>query len=226
MNGVVPDKTYVALWWDYDENGTNKKKLDEAAGFHNQANYETYGRKKNNGSKGVNGRQREYLSFAYGYRTGEAIFNALMQAYHISTKPIHLVNIFGHGVPAGLTSGYHEGIRGLYSYSRLTDSDGVVRDVDEAHGGRIITNLPTDIFADDVVIVIHNCSTSQHFAVEFLKHLVSNGKVKAKIFAHRNLTGTSFNMQWFEHTKDNPDGVKIAPLNRQYWLYPDSPRRA
>lgn len=214
----LENKTYVALWQNCNiPEVQSPDKRDEGRGFLNQAMRE------------VEGRREIYYSSAHEYKTGEEVINALILADNLSCgkdikgdvirRPIHLVNIFGHGVPIGLTSPY-KGVRGIYSISKGIDLDGNKWEVDQNHGGRIITDLPPGIFAKDAVIVIHNCSTSRDFAVAFLQRLVRGGKEDAKVIAHRDLTGASFNIQWSEHTKAHPGGVRRAPLGRKYWLHP------
>jgi outer membrane protein OmpA-like peptidoglycan-associated protein len=144
------------------------------------------------------------------YTTGADIINAMYAAWQCAgRRPIQSVHIFGHSGSDGLY-GNTLGWSGLYQNSAS---------IDHSEGGRHISEIPTNILANDVIFVLHGCNqaspchaqgTDDNFARSLFEHL-SGALTNPRVYGHYNLGCAGRNNSWCLYSRTNPAGTSSRP---------------
>ena len=142
------------------------------------------------------------------YGTGADIINSIRAAWQCTgKKPIKSVHIFGHSGPSGVY-GNTLGSAGLYQNSTSLDA------ASRAAGARTISDIPTDVLANDVIFVLHGCNQAygcnvqgddDNFAQSLLQHLAGS-LTNPRVYGHYNFGCAGRNNSWCLYSKTIPKG--------------------
>jgi outer membrane protein OmpA-like peptidoglycan-associated protein len=142
------------------------------------------------------------------YATGADIINAIRAAWSCTgKKPIKSVHIFGHSGSTGVY-GNTFGSAGLYQNSTSLDA------ASRAAGARTISDIPTDVLANDVIFVLHGCNQAEgcnvqgeddNFAQSLLQHLAGS-LTNPRVYGHYNFGCAGRNNSWCLYSKTVPKG--------------------
>jgi len=123
--------------------------------------------------------------------------------------PLEEVHVFGHSFPEGLIA--PTAWAGLYRRDPVPHKGRAVS-VNRGAGGRLVTDIGAAELADEVVFVLHGCSTArgtQNFARDLFDHLA--GVLKSpSVFGHPGSVCTGQRTSWREYSRRSPDG-KLFP---------------
>jgi hypothetical protein len=134
------------------------------------------------------------------YGTGAGIIQAIQNARTSARRPLDFVHIFSHSGPHGIAGTVTGGTVGLYT----TGLDAASR----AAGGRVIADIPAQLLANNVVFVLHGCSTAegeQNFARALYTHL-ARSLTSPKVYGHFNSGCASRDNSWREYSRSAPGG--------------------
>jgi len=142
------------------------------------------------------------------YSTGADIINAIRAAWQCAGKrAIQSVHIFGHSGSSGVY-GSTGGTAGLYQNSYSLDA------ASRSAGARTISDIPTDILANDVIFVLHGCNQAygcnaqgddDNFAQSLLEHL-SGALTNPRVYGHYNTGCAGRDNSWCLYSKTIPKG--------------------
>jgi outer membrane protein OmpA-like peptidoglycan-associated protein len=147
------------------------------------------------------------------YSTGADIINAIRAAWQCTgRRPIQSVHIFGHSGSDGLYGNTLDR-SGLYQNSISLDP------ASRSSGGRNISEIPTNILANDVIFVLHGCNQASpcnvqgnddNFARSLLEHL-SGALTNPRVYGHYNSGCAGRNNSWCLYSRTNPRGANSRP---------------
>lgn len=142
------------------------------------------------------------------YGTGADIINAIRAAFQCTGKKlIKSVHIFGHSGSSGVY-GNTLGTAGLYQNSVSLDT------ASRTAGARNISDIPTDVLANDVIFVLHGCNQAygcnvqgddDNFAQSLLEHL-AGALTSPRVYGHYNSGCAGRNNSWCLYSKTIPKG--------------------
>jgi hypothetical protein len=119
--------------------------------------------------------------------------------------PLDEVHVFGHSFPEGLIA--PRSWAGLYRRDPVPRASGPVS-IDRGAGGRLVTDINAPELADEVVFVLHGCSTAQgtqNFARDLFDHLAGVLKTPS-VFGHPGSVRVGQRTSWREYSRRSPDG--------------------
>ena len=142
------------------------------------------------------------------YGTGAEIINSIRAAFQCTGKKlIKSVHIFGHSGSSGVF-GNTLGTAGLYQNSVSLDA------ASRTAGARNISDIPTDVLANDVIFVLHGCNQAfgcnvqgddDNFAQSLLEHL-AGALTSPRVYGHYNSGCAGRNNSWCLYSKTIPKG--------------------
>jgi hypothetical protein len=148
------------------------------------------------------------------YFSGSDIIRHIDAAFFcLDFQPVKEVHIFGHAFPEGVigTANWN----GLYLSDPVNYFDFNIKKrknaaVNRGDGGRIVTDVPTAPLAEDVIFVLHGCSTAmgdKNVSRSLFEHIVK-GLQNPRVFGHPHGACAGQRKHWREYSKASPAGEK------------------
>ncbi len=144
------------------------------------------------------------------YETGADIIGTIRAARACQRKRVTAIHIFSHSGSNGVFGSRSGGAVGLYR-------DGVDA-ADRAQGARLVTDIPTDALAENVVVVLHGCNTASgtdNVAGALFRHLAGHLR-NPRVFGHPNSGCAGRDDSWREFSRAAPGGRAVRSIAPVY----------
>jgi hypothetical protein len=144
------------------------------------------------------------------YDTGADIIGTIQAARACQRKRVAAIHIFSHSGSYGVFGSRSGAAVGLYR-------DGVDAAA-RAQGARIVTDIPTDALAENVVVVLHGCNAaagSDSVAAALFRHLAAHLRTP-RVFGHPNSGCAGRDNSWREFSRAAPGGRAVRSIAPVY----------
>jgi len=134
------------------------------------------------------------------YDSGADIIRAIEAANSCTKLRVQILHIFSHSGSNGVFGTATGGTVGLYVNGPDADSRNL--------GGRNVTDIPANLLAENVVVVLHGCNAAEgddNCAQALFQHLSSTLK-GAKVFGHFNSGCAGRDNSWREYSARSTNG--------------------
>jgi hypothetical protein len=148
------------------------------------------------------------------FRAGRDIVESIVNAHGATGRKVDRIHVFGHSNGAnGLYGEDHEKQTGLYRSSFKDWRDQTV-DSEEIHA-RVISEIPKEDLAPDVVFVLHGCRMAEggdSFARELCMFLTTGQPLlaDAAVYAHAHSAACGQNIDWIRYSQVKPKGESVT----------------
>jgi outer membrane protein OmpA-like peptidoglycan-associated protein len=146
------------------------------------------------------------------YDTGADVIRSIEAARTCVGRNINAVHIFSHSGSHGVFGSLSGSSVGLYS-----DAFGPLDANLRRDGARLVSDIPTTPFSQDVVFVLHGCNAANgddNFARSLFDHLAATLR-NPRVYGHPNTGCAGRDNSWREYSRRSPDGRQrprsIAP---------------
>ena len=147
---------------------------------------------------------------ATAYDTGADIIGTIQAARACQRKRVAAIHIFSHSGSNGVFGSRSGAAVGLYR-------DGVDAAA-RAQGARVVTDIPTDALAENVVVVLHGCNAaagSDSVAAALFRHLAAHLRTP-RVFGHPNSGCAGRDNSWREFSRAAPGGRAVRSIAPVY----------
>jgi outer membrane protein OmpA-like peptidoglycan-associated protein len=139
------------------------------------------------------------------YDSGADIIAAIAAARTCLDLRVETIHVFSHSGSGGLF-GVTSGAAGLYEATATY--------VDRAQGGRTVTDIPTELLAQNATFVLHGCNNAAgdaNVARSLYEHLATDLD-SPRVFGHHNSGCASRNNSWREYSNRRPRGQNLGAI--------------
>ena len=212
-DSVLEVQSRLAFWQDLDatsyEAGRAAVAREERIGFANLATMQAGRMRAFTDGRHYQGRQVGQIG-PTAFRAGRDIIESIVNAHGATGRKVDQIHVFGHSNGAnGLYGEDHVKQTGLYRSSFKPWRDNTT-DSEEIHA-RVISEIPKEDLALDVVFVLHGCKMAEggdSFARELCTFLTTGQPLlaDASVYAHAHSAACGQNRDWIRYSQAKPNG--------------------